>query len=144
MQYQGYPVNSTQLDLVSEDGIIRKSFSIQNNVIHIILRKDMHEEGAEYQLPLVLDPWLIYTTPVVYRSALLEDQWTWMAVDNIAVAIATNTTFQHYAYNDTYFMLTNPEDPNFDYTPGHHLPIPMALVEFSSQEIISVDLTIDP
>ena len=26
--------------------------------------------------------------------------------------------------------LSRPEDPNFDYSPGHYLPFPMALVEF--------------
>lgn len=142
--YHGLPVNLTQLDLVSVDGSIRKSFSVQNNTIHVSLTGGLPDSGQKYQLPLVLDPWLIYSTPLIYRAIPLEEKWMWGADDKINLTISTDTSYHPYAFNDTYYMLGYPEDPNFDYTPGHLLPIPMALVEFLPQPLVTVDLVISP
>ena len=143
-KYSGTPVSSTHLYLVSVDLNVTKSFIIQNNVIHVRISDNQPGNVGKYQVPLVLDPWLMYTSPLVYRGTSLKDTWSWITDDHIGVEIATDTAYQHYAFNDTYDMLAYPEDPNFDYTLGHYLPIPMALVEFSYQPIINVDLTILP
>jgi hypothetical protein len=49
-----------------------------------------------------------------------------------------------YTFNATRKALFAQEDPNFDYTPGHYLPFPMAVVEVTSHETTSVDIFLNP
>lgn len=144
-QYIGYSSSLSQIDLVSLDGTVRKSFSIQDGGIHVNLSGGTHGEGTIYKLPIVLDPWLIYTSSIdIFHDLKQGSQWIWIADGQISLTIDTNTSIQHYTFNDTYDALSSPEDPNFDYTLGHLLPIPMALIEFIFQPVITIDLDIDP
>ncbi len=143
-QYQGLSDSPSQIELISRDGNIHKSFSIQDGVIHTVVSNN--GQATVYRLPIVLDPWLLYThiATSAYRDLLLGNQWIWRAGDNVSFGISSNTHYEHDTFNATYYALLYPEDPNFDYTPGHLLPIPMALVEFQAQPIVIVDLIIDP
>lgn len=38
------------------------------------------------------------------------------------------------AFNESLYLLTNPEDPDFAYPPGHFIPFPMAVVEVEMQD----------
>jgi hypothetical protein len=145
-QYHGFSVSSYQLDLISRQENIHKSFSIQDGIIHMVVSNSGQGEAAVYRLPIVLDPWLIYAhiSAGLYWDHSSGNQWIWRAGNQISLGIRSNTNFEHYAFNDTYSALLYPEDPNFDYTAGHLLPIPMALVEFQSQPIVTIDLIIDP
>jgi hypothetical protein len=49
-----------------------------------------------------------------------------------------------YPFNATREALSNPEDPNFDYSRGHYLPYPMALAEITASGEYSVDVIINP
>jgi hypothetical protein len=145
-QYQSLSVSSSQIELISRYGNIHKSFSIQDGIIHIIVSDSGQGDATVYKLPIVLDPWLIYTniSTNLYWDLSLGSHWIWRTGDYISIGVSANTNYEHYTFNATYYALLYPEDPNFDYTPGHLLPIPMALVEFQAQPIIIVDLIIDP
>jgi hypothetical protein len=38
------------------------------------------------------------------------------------------------AFNDSLSLLSTPEDPDFDYPPGHYIPFPMAIAEINIEE----------
>jgi hypothetical protein len=38
------------------------------------------------------------------------------------------------AFNESLSLLGSPEDPDFDYPPGHYVPFPMAIAETEMQD----------
>jgi len=44
--------------------------------------------------------------------------------------ITPDTSMHGFSFSDSSRSLSKPENPNFDYPPGHYLPFPMTVVEF--------------
>jgi hypothetical protein len=146
-EYQINSINPYQIELISHDRNIRKLFSLHDRIIHVVISDIGQEVVSVHQLPLLLDPWRIYEhfTPDIFYWGLSEQkQWIWGLGDDVSIGIKSNSEYEQYAFNTTYAALKFPEDPNYSYTRGHVLPIPMALVEFQPQGTIIIDLTIDP
>jgi hypothetical protein len=135
-----------KIELVSQNGDTHKSFSILDESIHILVTNDITGDITVRKLPIILDPWLIYTdtSTLVYRDLSYPTQWIWEAEDRVSLGVSADTNIYPSTFNASQSALAYPEDPNFDYTTGHLLPIPMALVEFQAQPTIVVDLFLDP
>jgi hypothetical protein len=50
------------------------------------------------------------------------------------VSVQTRGLITMRAFNELLSLLANPEDPDFDYPPGHYVPFPMAIAEVEMQD----------
>ena len=128
-------VTSRSIVLTSQDENIQKAFSIMDGEIQISLTIDNNLEWSISKLPIVLDPWLIYVdNPAnIYWEESSQNNWIWGVGNQVTVGVKSSIQFLHYSFDATYGALSEQEDPNFDYTIGHLLPIPMAVAEFQLQ-----------
>jgi hypothetical protein len=133
-----------QVVLISQDGYTNKSFTIDENIIRI--RIDDRIQAIQMAIPVVLDPWLRYkgVWANIYWESIESAHWSWGAGDLISISITSSSDYRSYTFNDTHLALLLPEDPNFNYTSGHLLPLTMAMLEFTYQPLVTVDIAIDP
>lgn len=145
-RYHVSTITPFNIEIVSQDSNIRKSFEIQNNIIHMHIIDNRSINITALNLPLVIDPWRIYDnfTSELYWGLSEDSQWSWGLADEVSVSIRSGSEYNAYTFKATYDALQFPEDPNYNYTLGHLFPVPMALVDFHPQSTISLDLVIDP
>jgi len=145
--WQEYKGNASpaQLLLTSDDGLISKTFTIRGNEILVNIT-GMNQVTQPYlQIPIVLDPWLRFESGFIdaYWQEFHESTWIWGITDNIFLTFESQSDFSAYTFNATSAALTSPEDPNFDYTPGHLLPFPMAVIQLETIPSMDIRITID-
>lgn len=93
-----------------------------------------------YPLPLALDPWEIFRPGWVERYAQADTPggWSWQLSssrgERLALTLQTDAAVRASTFLDSYPRMSLPEDPNFDYPPGHGLPFPFAQVQLSGQD----------
>ena len=142
-----YDVNITdhKIELFEENMAMRKSITIFPDKIHIDVENIIRTQ-IELVVPLVVDPWLRYTTHwgESYTGVKSQSGFLWGIPMGEMVGINSTNPITIFRFNETREALSRPEDPNFDYSRGHYLPYPMALVEFSSSQSLSVDIVINP
>lgn len=132
------------LVLTSEDGAKTKSVSISGNKIHIEIHS-LDQSTRMFQIPLVIDPWIRFSPDWGddYYGVSTPYSYQWGIKYSETVSIYSSNNISAYAFNDTKSMMSKPEDPNFDYSRGHYLPFPMALVEIQATDKLSIDITIN-
>jgi hypothetical protein len=142
--YQLY-IESGKVRMVSPEMSMRKSFTLVSGGIHIDI-ENLTSELFTARIPLVVDPWIRFTSGWGDRYAQTYTQfgWQWGIVSGENVELRTQNEFIGYAFTDTHEIMAYPEDPNYDYPPGHYLPFPMALVEINDDQNISVDILVNP
>jgi hypothetical protein len=59
--------------------------------------------------------------------------WEWAIDSGPDVTITTSGGLTARTFTASLPYLSNPEDPNFNYPPGHFIPFPLALVEIHDQ-----------
>jgi hypothetical protein len=123
----------------------QKLFTFIHNSLHVEILNPYQLQGNSI-IPLVVDPWLRYTSGWgnLYLQNSLPSLFLWGIIKGETVEIRATNPLNLYSFNDTRAMLSLPEDPNYDYPPGHYLPYPMSLVEISSTEKYAVDIIINP
>ncbi len=143
-QYDYILVNN-KITLYCDNMTMRKTVIVNPNGIQIELEGSNTSPG-QLAIPLVLDPWVRFTTGwgSLYQSVQRPDSFSWSVVSNVSVEITSTNKLYSYPFNATQPKLSYPEDPNYDYTAGHYLPFPMALVEVDPTEHYSVTITINP
>jgi hypothetical protein len=124
---------------------MRKSFSLLPNGLYVEIR-DLNHSSYNSLIPLAVDPWLRFTPGWgdLYTSAKSPFSFQWGISSVETVDIRSTNQINGFAFNATHAALFYPEDPNYDYSRGHYLPFPLALIEISSTENYSVDITINP
>lgn len=139
-------VASGKIALTSQDGSMEKTFLIQDGEIHIQILAYNQVTRPIGRLPFVLDPWLRGNdqSAGIYWEQQSQNAWIWGVSDQISIGVESNLQFSHDTFNATYGALNKQEDPNFDYTDGHLLPIPMAVAEFLVQPVTTIVIEIDP
>jgi hypothetical protein len=149
-QFSSWNYYSTYMEdekiiLYDMDMTMRKSVSIYSDKIHMdILNASPSQINPS--IPLVVDPWQRFTPHWgdTYTSVVVPSGFTWGIVHQEMVGIYSTDPFTTITFNAAHKLLSLPEDPNLDYTLGHYLPYPMALVEFMRSVNISVDIVLNP
>ncbi len=138
-------ISDNNIKLFNEEMSMRKSISIYPDKIHIDI-EHINQSQIDPIIPLVVDPWQRFITHWgdFYTGIETQSGYTWGIQRGEIVGINTSYPFTVYPFNESRGALSRPEDPNFDYSRGHYLPYPMALVEFSTSDSLSVDIVINP
>lgn len=142
-----YDANNSEnrIELSTADKTITKFISIENNkVIFNIINNRASPSSS--RIPIVLDPWIRYQPnwgDQYYLSVRSKDI-IWGIKDGISLEISTFTPFEFFSFNSSKAEMLLPENPNFDYPPGHYLPYPINLLEIQSGKEYTIELLINP
>jgi hypothetical protein len=130
-----------KLKFESPDGKVVKTIRVDGNDIYVDYQST---DLIDVQIPLVVDPW-IRNQPsweTLYESHGSPNNWTWGIKDGLKVGISTNGELEPRAFSDSRKALLAPEDPNFNFPPGHYLPFPMALGVVQGEGNFSITISI--
>jgi hypothetical protein len=126
-------ISSSSLKLVNPINGSKKIFELGKDGIQITLQNQTAE-------PLLL-PLLIGV------ESRFSPQWAERDTNNLFPTGKTNgITFQTQgidsqsltSFIDSVNQIRSPEDPDFDYPPGHYLPFPLTIIEFKPQRDIKI------
>jgi len=134
-----------EIEIQNNDMSIRKTFSIQGNIIKINSENRGNHDNT-IQIPLVLDPWFRFTEEWggKYITSLKFGSINWGITSGISVDLLSDNDFALYSFNATRDIIKKPENPNYDYGRGHYLPFPMALAEAHEIGGSEVEIIIHP
>jgi hypothetical protein len=79
-----------------------------------------------------------------YQSATQSTGITWGIPKNSSVDVSTSSEWSWKSFIDSSKWLTNPEDPDRSYPPGHFLPFPLAEMDISGSGSFAIDITFKP
>ena len=137
-------ISSGLLELISADHVTSKLFTIQGDSILVEIRNSGTLPYIKFSVPLVIDPWLVNEAhwPEFYIQGQTGSESIWGATGHISTRVSSSVDFDMYAFNQTYEAVQSPEDPNYNYTRGHQLPFPMALIELPNQLYLEMSIMI--
>ncbi len=141
--WQTYSPEITHDEILLRDkaGSIAKSFSIAGDRIQIHLQNV--PQSQKVPVPLAVDPWIRFTPDwgQKYSGKIAGNSYIWGLDPGIMVKVTSTGKIDAYAFNDTLSMMSRPEDPNYDYSSGHYLPFPMAVVDIypSNESYITIE-----
>jgi hypothetical protein len=143
--YYDVKYSSGKIDLYNDNLSMRKSVYIYSNSIQFDIQTT-EPFLINPSIPLIVDPWHRFTPRWgdSYIKSDLPSGLRWGILHGEMVGVYSTNPITTFAFNDTRESLAYPENPNFDYLPGHYLPFPMALVDLMSSGNISVDIRINP
>ena len=142
--WQTYSPEITHDEIILRDitGSIAKSFSIAGDRIQIQLQN--MSESQKIPIPLAVDPWTRFTPEwgPKYSGITAGNSYIWGVDPGMMVKVTSTGKLDGYAFNDTLSMMSQPEDPNYDYSLGHYLPFPMAVVDIypSNESTITIEI----
>ena len=134
-------VQPGQITFTSADNALIKTFRLTETG----LRVDYESASPiTVQISLGIDPWQRFSFGwgKAYREAASSGSWQWALASGPQVNITSSGTINARAFTATRPYLSSPEDPNFDYPPGHFIPLPLALVEISGQDDFFIEMDV--
>jgi hypothetical protein len=129
-------IEGNTLILKSLDGTHIKTFKVSNKGLDV---KYKIQDSVVTQIPLLVDPWIRFTpgwvdqyvlqnTPGGIAWGLGNGPMVNIRFENVVLSL-TKGDITLSAFNDSLSLLETPEDPDFDYPPGHYIPFPMAVLD---------------
>jgi hypothetical protein len=115
------------------DGSRVKTFSLTGTGLEVAYQT---QEPVITQIPLLADPGTRFTPGWAgnYVQENTPGGIAWGLGNGPMVSVQTRGLITMRAFNELLSLLANPEDPDFDYPPGHYVPFPMAIAEVEMQD----------
>ena len=123
---------SDGITLTSPDQQIEKTFSLEEDGLDVLYRTS---GDVASRIPFAIDPWTRFSpgwSETLEYSAIENGMELYHQGDMI-MEITSDTSMHGFSFSDSSESLSSPENPNFDYPPGHYLLFPMTVVEFHGQ-----------
>lgn len=125
--YQVNVLSPGVIELISGKLAMRKLFVLSTSSIAFSV------EGTQstIYMPLAVDPWQRFKSnwgENYYANFISPQSQVWGLHSGIAIEITSPNPNSLIAFNASIETIRQPENPNHDYTAGHYLPFPMALV----------------
>ncbi len=126
-------IEENKIIFISLDGTRSKIFILDENGITVEYQT---QEPVTTQIPLLVDPETRFTPGWAekYVQQNTPGGIAWGLENGPMVRIQTEGPLTMRAFNESLPLLTTPEDPDFDYPPGHYTPFPMAIVEVEMED----------
>lgn len=125
------------LVFTSLDGTRTKTFKLTDTGIEVEYQT---QEPVTTQIPLLVQPETRFTPG--WANEYVQEETpggiAWGLEDGPMVGIQAEGVVTMRAFNESLSLLSTPEDPDFDYPPGHYVPFPMAVVEINVEEATSI------
>jgi hypothetical protein len=134
-------IEGISLVFTSLDGTRIKTFSLSETGLDVEYQT---QEPITTQIPLLVDPNTRFTpgwaekyvqekTPAGVAWGLENGLMVSIQVEGTALSLPKGPITMR-AFNESLSLLARPEDPDFDYPPGHYVPFPMAIAEIEMQD----------
>jgi hypothetical protein len=133
------------INMYSDKMTIRKSLTIYPQRLHIDIQ-NLNQLQVNSYIPLVIDPWIRYTSGWgdLYITSKSSNIFLWGIKSLEMAEVRSTNLINAFTFNATRSALSYPEDPNYDYSLGHYLPYPMALVKINASENYTIDIILNP
>lgn len=125
--------------LFSDNVSIRKSYALNSSGLQVTVE---NSPDLQLHIPIIIDPWIRYQPGwgnLLWSASPSQSSWVW-GFDTSAIKITTNAQFTTRQFNSSHEYLSQPEDPNWDYTLGHYLPFPMAVIDIATQPMTQIEI----
>ena len=126
-------IAGNSLVFTSLDGTRTKTFTLTDTGLEVEYQT---QEPVTTQIPLLVDPDTRFTPNWVekYVQENPPGGVAWGLENGPVIRIQTDSLVALHAFNESLSLLANPEDPDFEYPPGHYIPFPMAIAEVEMQD----------
>ena len=113
----------------SPDLQIEKTYSLEQEGLAMSYKIQGPTSGL---IPFAIDPWQRFSPGWSDLSSYspLENGYQVSLGNEVIVDIIADIPLQAISFTDSQNSLGMPEDPNFDYPPGHYLPYPLVDLEY--------------
>lgn len=99
--------------------------------------------GDRYQeIPCLVSDGICSTVHVI--DPQVKEAWGWELENGLQILLGTTSSLNAYPFTISRDLIHSPEDPFYDYTRGHYLPFPFALVEVQGESKFSIYLLFIP
>ena len=133
-----YSVSVAQdgITLTSPDQQIEKTFSLEEDGLDVNYRTS---GDIASRIPFAVDPWTRFSPgwSETLEYSAIEDGMELYHQGDMIMEITSDTSMHGFSFSDSSKSLSTPENPNFDYPPGHYLPFPMTVLEFHGQGVFN-------
>jgi hypothetical protein len=135
-------IEGQSLVFTAPDNNLRKTFLLTQSGLRVDY---VSTAPLTVQIPVAAEPQARYRLDwgSRYQVDLFPGGWTYGLVDGPQVHILTSETLTSRAFSDSLPFMGHPENPDFDYPPGHFLPFPLALAEIHAQGEFSIQLYVN-
>lgn len=135
--------NENMLTFTSQDGTRTKTFQLTDESLKVAYQT---QEPVTTQIPLLVDPDSRFTPGWTenYVQQNSSGGIIWGLGNGPMVEIQSAGEMTFHAFNESLSLLNTPEDPDFEYPPGHYVPFPMAVAEIKMDGSSTVQLAISP
>lgn len=115
------------------DGTRVKTFTLTETGLDVTYQP---QEPFIIQIPLLVDPDTRFTLGWAekYKQQTTPNGIRWGLENGPMVSVQTEGAITMRAFNEALDLLTIPENPDFEYPPGHYVPFPMAIVEVEMKD----------
>ena len=125
----------------SRDGTRTKTFTLTETGLEVEYKT---QEPVVTQIPLLVDPEIRFTpgwagkyvqtvTPGGVAWGLENGPMISIQLQSVALSPSKGPVMMR-AFNESLSLLAGPEDPDYDYPPGHFVPFPMAIAEVEMRD----------
>jgi len=94
------------------------------------------------RIPLAVEPQAFYAGPSAYLGRSASGAWSWGLAGGLRVQVQSQAALTEADFTASLPFLSQPEDPNQDYPPGHYLPFPLSVVSLNSDQDFRVLISI--
>ncbi|MGB7876504.1 MAG: hypothetical protein WBL25_19150 [Anaerolineales bacterium] len=121
-------IEGSTFTFTSLDGTRVKTFKLTKTGLEVEYQT---EETMTTQISLLVDPDTRFTPGWAekYTQQNTPGGITWGLENGLMVSVQAEGAVTMRAFNESLSLLSIPEDPDFDYPPGHYVPFPMAIAE---------------
>ncbi len=147
-----YELKEDRLVLTSPDGKVTKLYELTPNGVKIEQHSQFPAKLPEEMLfPLILDPWTRFQPATVsreggllsYASESQNGRLSWKIRDGTRVSLNISGEYSFRTFLSSQSLRMGPENPNFEYPPGHYDPFPLALIELYPTNNLYINLKFD-
>jgi hypothetical protein len=130
------------LTFTSPDGSLRKIFHLTQSGLQVDY---VSSQPLTVQIPLAIEPEIRFYPDwgSRYQTHIFPGGWLYRLLGGLQVQILTSETLAVRSFSDSLVYMGQPENPDFDYPPGHFLPFPLALAEISAQGEFSIRMEVN-
>jgi hypothetical protein len=127
-----YSENEDGLTFFSPDQQIQKNFSLRDAGLTVAYHSRAPVIG---RIPIVIDPWTRFSPGWSGKlgHSPIEGGYQFTRAGQNKVAVISSTPLNVHSFADSSGTLAIPEDPNYDYPPGHYLPFPVNVIDYHGQ-----------
>lgn len=126
-------IQGNAIVFTSLDGTRIKTFYLEESGVKVEYQT---QETVVTQIPLLVEPESRFLPgwAEAYVQEKTPDGIAWGLRNGTIVRIQAEGVVTMRAFNESLSLLAGPEDPDFDYPPGHTLPFPLAVAEVEVQD----------